>query len=314
MPETGNIIITHHSAASYWLHADLGDKALVVAEGDPRANCACNSKDLQRFDFGFPGFGGRPIHLLVDDKRLTRSSGNIVTHVSAADLPKGSFVKLRKDLYVSSPELCLVQMARYLSEIKLVELAMNLCASYYIHPLTDKIETRKHRLTTPETLSEYARRSSLRGSVKVANCISLAIPDSRSPVETKLSALLRQAPSRGGEGFPGHTLNYHVDAKEHAEIAEQDDFYIDIAYADPQVGIEYYGEEFHKDTAKDRRRLNALRSLGWNILTVEKQQLYNPGLFALFANQLAACLEIELAHPWDWRAKNERLRFDLGLV
>lgn len=314
MTKSGNIIITHHSAASYWLHADLDKVALADAECDPLADCARDSKALKRFDTGFPGFGARPVHLLVDDKRLIRSTRTIITHVSTIDLPSGSFVRLREGLYVSSPELCIVQMARYLTGVQLTELAMNLCASYFIHPLTGEIHGRKNCLATLESLAEYANKSSLRGSRKVVGCLPLAIADSRSPVETKLSILLRQHPGRGGEGFTGHVLNHHVDAADYVDIAEQGKFYIDVAYEEPHVGVEYYGEEYHKDTAKDRRRINALRALGWNVLTLEKQQLYDPKLFALFANQLSTCLGVKVSHPWDWEAKNKKLRYELGIA
>lgn len=314
MSKTGNIIITHHSAASYWLHSDLSENYLFADEQNPLLACSRNSRDLQRFDIGFPGFGAHPIHLMVNDKRLIRASRTIVTHVNTAELPKGSFVKLRDGLYVVSPELCLVQMARYLSDAQLVELAMNLCASYYIHPFTEKIERRKYQVAKPASLADYANKSSLRGSLKVANCMPLVLSGSRSPVETKLSILLRKVTSRGGEGFPVHALNHYVSADDRVNVAEQDDFYIDIAYTKQHVGIEYYGEEFHKDSAKDRRRLNALRAMGWNILTLEKQQLYNADFFGVFSNQLSVCLGVKASRPWDWEVKNRQLRFELGLI
>ena len=314
MSETGNIIITHHSAASYWLHADLTKNNLSADEQSPLLACARNSKDLQRFDTGFPGFGAHPIHLMVNDKRLIRASRTIVTHVNTVELPKGSFVKLRDGLYVVSPELCLVQMARYLSDAQLVELAMNFCASYYIHPLTSRIDKRKHQATTPASLADYVNRSPLRGSLKAANCMPLVLSGSRSPVETKLSILLRKVTSRGGDGFPVHALNHYVSADDRDNVAEQNEFYIDIAYPKQHVGIEYYGEEYHKDSAKDRRRLNALRAMGWSILTLEKQQLYNADLFEVFSNQLSICLGVEASRPWDWDVKNRQLRFELGLI
>ena len=284
------------------------------AELDPLSNCAQSSRALQEFDLGFPGFGERPIHLLVNKQSLLRSTKSIITHASLVEYPKNAFVKLNGNIFVASPELCLVQMSRYLTDVQLGELAMNLCADYFIHPLTGKIEKRSRNITTLGKLHEFARASSLRGAVKARQCLTLALPNSRSPQETKLSILLRRHETQGGEGFPSHIVNYQPDIAKRSHLVEQDVFYIDIAYPRQKVGIEYYGEEYHQDPRKDRRRINGLTSLGWTILTLEKQQLYNPELFAVFTGQLAARLGLRQSRPWNWGYRNRQLRNELGLT
>lgn len=152
------------------------------------------------------------------------------------------------------------------------------------------------------------------GAAKTEKAAGFALEHARSPMEIKAGPLKSLPRSLGGFQFPRPVLNHKVSCEELRSAVEQDYFLVDIAYPTRRIGVEYFGCDTHPDSVADRRRINGLRALGWEILTLDQSQLYDPAAFMVFARQLSILLEHEIKTSPEWLAKHMRLRADLDLV
>lgn len=309
----GTVILSHRSAAQYLLKS----ASPIPSQGDGRETSALKRAAV-------PGISTRasilehpalksPIDLLVSDKSHCRHASDLKCHCGSPRYPRGSFWQLSNGLFIASPELCFVQMACVLPEPLLVELGTNLCAKYYIHPITGKIMSRTP-ITTRAKISRYLTRATdMRGAKAAEHALQWVLDNSASPRETK-SAILLSLPLRyGGYGFRDIVLNLRVDPKSNAHLVEQTYFSIDISIPEKNVGMEYYGEQEHPDPVKDRRRLDALGALGWKMIVVDRQRLNDMDAFEVAALQLAKLSDRRIRRDDRWHARASNLREILGL-
>ena len=307
-------ILSHATAQAYYLTWDLERaKPARPSKASPLPRARASNDVLNMFSNSFIGFGGPPLNLVVPRKELVYANDRVVAHLCGGELPTGSFWRFNDSLYISSPELCFVQMARSLSEPQLVEFGANLCAGYFKDVATDGLPERVP-VTTPEKLARFVDRAKgLRGAVKASRALRWVIANSRSPMETKLYILLVYPKSRGGYGLRFPELNYDVQPGRHESMVEQGWFMLDGCWSDDHVGYEYYGGDHDAAIVSDRRRLDALEALGWNMVVIDKQRLYDPEAFEIAVRQITAHLGIRLRKPTNWEQKNLALRNELGL-
>ena len=309
-------ILSHGTAMSYYRTLDpTHPKAAHVTKAYPLQKASASSDLLNTFNPAYKGFGGAPLDLLVPNRSLVRTSSKLIAHSCEIELPSNSFWKLNDTLYVSSPELCFMQMAQSMSIAQLVELGVNLCSSYFVDVKTGKLPKRKP-VTTPLKLARYVEKlTGAKGAKKAREALKWVVPGSRSPMETKVFVLLCYPKSRGGYGFVLAVLNHDVDPGRSEHLTEQDYFIIDICWPEHFTGVEYYGGDDHDDSiVHDRRRLDALEALGWNMVVIDKQRLYNPDAFDVAANQLASHLNYRIRKDATWQEAHTSLRQDLGLL
>ena len=134
-------------------------------------------------------------------------------------------------------------------------------------------------------------------------------------METKAFVLLCFPRSRGGYGLELATLNHRADPGRYEYLAEQGYFRIDICWPGPCVGAEYFGDEGHRDkVVHDRRRLDALEALGWKMVVIDKQRIYDPESFEVAARQIAGYLNARIRKGGNWEAAHAALREDLDLL
>lgn len=307
-------ILSHATAQTYYLTQDVArPHAARPTKASPLLHARATSDVLGYFNSSFAGFGGPPFNLVVPCKELVYSNERVVARLCGSDLPAGSLWKFTETLYISSPELCFVQMARSLSEPQLTELGANLCACYYKDLASNRLPERLP-VTTPEKLARFVGRAKgLYGAAKSSRALRWVIANSRSPMETKLYILLVYPKSQGGYGLSFPELNYDVQPGRHESMVEQGWFMLDGCWPDDHVGYEYYGGDHDAAIVSDRRRLDALEALGWNMVVIDKQRLYNPDAFDIAVRQIATHLGIRIRKPANWEQKNLALRKELGL-
>ena len=309
------VVLSHGTALAYYRTLDPANpKAARITKVDPLAMARASSDLLKTFNPEYSGFGGLPLDLLVPNRNLVRTSKRIVAHSCEVGLPDKSFWKLNESLYISSPELCFVQMAQTMSVSQLVELGVNLCSNYYIDGANHKLPMRKP-ITTPAKLARYVKSaSSVKGVKKANRALKWVAAGSRSPMETKTYVILCFPRRYGGYGLEMATLNRKVDPGRYAYLADQGFFCIDICWDKERVGVEYFGEEDHEGAVvHDRRRLDALGALGWKMVVIDKQRLYDAESFDVAAHQIAANLNCRIRKKDGWETAHAALREDLEL-
>lgn len=221
---------------------------------------------------------------------------------------------LREGLYLISPELTYLRMAPFKSVTQLAQIAMNLCARYYIDIATGAICNRTAFLTTPDKLQAYCQaHANTRSSQKAMKALQWVYPNSGSPTETIVQLLLTLPQVRGGFALPFTHMNFDVRVGQLACITEQSAYSIDCVNPIKRIGVEYDGRESHPDSSHDKRRRIELKALGWDIFPLEYDTLGNPDRMTKFAHVVAKCMDIRPRRSYAWSSKYLKLRKELGL-
>jgi len=315
MNKPANIIIGDESALHLYLHCDgINRLGVLRTMENPLLSCATTSEQLCAFNSEHPFYGGEPVTVLVPDGQIRRKNSEIRSRVCSPDLPDRSFFRLRDGLYVISPELVLLRMARHVSLVQLIEMSMNLCARYYLDLNTGRIEGRTSFLTSTTQIEEYAMLAQgSNGSSKVRKALRWVLDNSGSPYESKSSLVFRLPLSWGGFGLLFDAMNFDVRAGRLACLAEQNEYCIDMVNIKHHVGFEYDGCDSHEDASHDKRRRNALAALGWTVFPIDKAVLHNPELCEKTAYQLARNMGHRIQKPRNWEEKCVKLRRSLQL-
>ena len=169
-------------------------------------------------------------------------------------------------------------------------------------------------IITPEHMVTYlAQMGGARGIKRARKVADLAYAGAASPMETLLALMLSLPCDLGGFGLPRPQMNYevHIDAQLR-ELSSQETMFVDLAWPDPLVAVEFYGwnEHFGAGPAKvasDASRANSLTALGWTVFHVTYEQVKTVAGITLLARQLASALGVSLPEPSDlelvWRSR-----------
>jgi hypothetical protein len=120
------------------------------------------------------------------------------------------------------------------------------------------------RQCTLEDLGSYVAARKAMRNIRVARReLAHVEPLAQSVQETRTRLLLVDG------GLPRPVAQHRVD------FPEGDSAYLDLAYPELKIGIEYDGEEWHKERrAEDERRRRRLERLGWTIIVLHAQDLF----------------------------------------
>ena len=112
-------------------------------------------------------------------------------------------------------------------------------------------------------------------------------------METKLYLLLCLPQKYGGYNFERPKINSKIDLpKEFALMLHQQWVKPDFLWEGIKLVVEYDGE-YHNDptqAVRDERRRMVLEAMGYTVLTVKKQLVYDPVAFDAFAMMVSAKL------------------------
>ncbi len=258
----------------------------------------CSTKELQ---YENPWGLAQPLHFLVGSGNARKVSRGVVSHVVTTSFPDGSFIRVDKNLIVSSPELCFVQMAGILSLAELVALGYEFCGGYRL----DK-EDEKERgfrddppLTSVVSLHSYVGKAvGMVGRKKAIQALRFIADGSRSPMETALAILLTFPYRLGGYGFPVPLLNYPIEVPAGTRRAHgTTELYSDLYWKEEKVDVEYDSDAYHAhptQLSRDAARRNSLSSAGVTVITVTWGQVVYPTRLREVAEALSKLLNKRL--------------------
>lgn len=263
----------------------------------------------------------RPIEAFVREGARLIDTTLCRSRLCSRDVPIGSFVRVSRRLYVSSPEFCFLQKARELSIGSLVCLGLELCGVYVRRGGADSGLARSAPLCTPSSLGSFLKRSSgihgVRGS---SRAVSHLVANSASPMESILVSLLCLPRMLGGYGLPKPVMNARVNVKHGGLAASYGSFYLcDLYWPQARLAVEYDSDFAHTGSeriASDAERRNSLIDAGITVITVTKRQAYSMPQFDDLAHQVARHLGKRLregAARYDAAARRGRLRREILL-
>ena len=253
-----------------------------------------------------------PIDVLCSKQAMRHNIKRIKQHTLSIDAPSGSFIKVRKDVVVCSPELCFLQMATLLELPKLIMLGYELCGTYSLLS-TSKLKKRDALTTTQKIRAYVTKMSGAHGHTKAMRALSYIQNGAESPMETRLAMLLTLPYKLGGYGFPFPDLNHVVSPTKSARAnANKTHYRCDLFWLDKKLDVEYDSDTHHlgrERIAADAIRRNALISLGVTVVVVTRTQFYDLRQFDKLARQIASLLGRRLRYvPEEFMCKHKELR------
>ncbi len=271
------VLISHDSALEYWRAVPPQvDSSTRVTAPLSVAEYSTTAADLAVFDSVDYGISRTPLHVLGGKDVRRSSAANVKPHTCALASLSGSLVRaIASEVYVSTPEFTFAQMARGLGEVGAAVLGFELCGDYahFSAPVSGFYD-RPALTSTTRIADAFAQLKGFYGLSVAQRALKLVIDGARSPMETVLACMLSFPARLGGFSFEAPRLNYEVSLDETASrLAGLNRCLIDVAWPNQRVGLEYNGAAFHQDAERDRRRAEALRSMGWSIFTVDAAKI-----------------------------------------
>lgn len=287
--------LSHISALEYWRSVRIGSRSFRPVENAHLF--LTESPRKGELDDPGPWWLTRPLHVIVAQDSLRRTSSEVVCHVESSALPFRSVLDTQNGFWVCSPEFCFVQMASILSLVKLVELGFELCGTY---DASDEDLRECAPLTTVERLRAFLETlGPVRGKKKAARALLYVANGSASPRETILTMLLCPPYRLGGYGLEMPQLNHRLDLRRRERrIAGRGYLVCDLYWPCAKLDVEYDGGDHAESERmeKDSMRRDALVSLGVTVLTVTKWQLDDGGEMNAIAHVIAGRLGRQLRY------------------
>ena len=244
-------------------------------------------------DPAFLHLAGGVVHLLAFHPSRRRACENQQWHL-CENVPRDAFVAAGDGSFVSSPELCFLQMATRLDFVELVVLGMELCGFYCIDPYSEEgTGQRVEPLTTHARLEAFLNEAENINGIKKARVALRYIMDgAASPMETAVVLVLTLPYKRGGYGLPRPELNCRIDLDEDAaKLCDNNYCIADLRWpGEHHLVLEYLGVLSHEGAPKmlaDRGRTLALEQMGWDVIEITKDQAMDLAAFDVIARRIA---------------------------
>ena len=266
------IPIVGPSALEFWLSGVADSSAHLLAVKKKRVSLP-DDYDLSHWKKHYQILSTElglsfPVHAMAN-RISDRGSGSFLhACVKSKHLPEQAFIQLNNSIYISSPELCFVQMAEILPFAKLVEIANNLCAIYSIDQQASYGLPEREQIISIADITDFLQRAKgLYGIKKARRAILYATERSRSPVESQMAALAVIPFSQGGFCFPRPEMNLDISLTDHAAMLfKRDSCNCDMVWMDQKVVVEYDSNLSHLTAdqhAYDKGKANALHMSGY---------------------------------------------------
>lgn len=305
-----SIFFSHDTALEH-LRSQAAEREFPLCYAVPRHDVP---RGAALADAGLHAFGihERPYHVLVADAASRGKSQLVRSHVCAAAYPPGSFRRLTHDLYVSSPELCFLQLAPSLSFGRLALLGMELCGGYALDADDSEGFRRREPLSTAAALRRVSQRfSGVKGAKPARLAARFLVDGALSPMEAAVVLLLCAPTSRGGYGLAPPVLNAEVRLTRSSARWPGSRF-CDLYWPARRLAIEYDSNRFHVGAdriARDASRRAQLAREGITVLTLTWDQVRDVIQFHEVALLVAARLQGGFrCSRSDWTSRRAELR------
>ena len=212
-----------------------------------------------------------PVHLIIPDTSLRRSSDWIVSHLWRHPISEGSFLKAADGAYLSSPEFSFLQMAATMKRIELIRLGYELCSYYRLDPRVARGFEERTPLTSKALLASFldtAPRCKARDLAK--SVLPWIAEGAASPRETATSMLCSLPAELGGWELGVPELNYELPVSRGRQRR------VDLFWPARRYGLEYDSDAEHTGAeaiARDSLREKEIELTGVKLGRITNQEL-----------------------------------------
>ena len=273
-------LLSHNSALEYWRTHDLSSEqkpTRAKAEfTDVPYPELCDHPEI-------PPQISSPLHVTVTERSAWRKPRSVICHIALTDIPQGAYRRLGREIYLSSPEACFLQMASHLTLVDLITLGCELCGSYAPWLSSEGLAQRKPRTTVRQLANHLDLSKGSHGIKAARRGVRHVFEEAASPAETALALLLCLPTDLGGYGLPRPLLNKPL--KVQGKIVRCDLFWPDHRFA-----LEYDSNLHHTGAEKinaDSTRRTLIEEKNVHVVSVTWDQVRDARKFDILARAVA---------------------------
>lgn len=296
----------------------VGDCLSAVADTSDRASDlgvlkVGGAKELLRagWERGIPG--DVPLDVVVSPGDTHRTAKSVVRHPASLPLGLGSLCKIGHGEYVFTPEMCFYQVASVsvttlkgkvdarVRIVAVILLGLELCGCYSLSTSKRGFFDRKPLTSVSRLVRTAFELSSCYGISRMREALPWILDGSRSPKESQLYLILCLPAELGGFGLPKPELNHTIDVGRISDgfFAHREICTVDFYWAFARLVVEYDSKAFHADLGTDKvqrddARADALRELGYDVVTITHDDLFDEQRLHAKAEGIAQRLGVEL--------------------
>lgn len=205
-------------------------------------------------------------------------------HVWSAPVPAGAFASLGGGVFLATPELLFLQLARENELPALVLLGYEMCGAYALRRPGAGGAARCHPLTSVAQLRRFLDLvGPVRGTSLARRALRFIADESASPGETAMVFLVCLPRMLGGYGLPLPVMNYRLEVPARMRALVGGGFLqLDACWPEARLALEYDGAQFHSGAelvSRDRLRANRLELLGVSAIAIDKAIVFSAGRF-----------------------------------
>lgn len=290
-----------HTAFEYWLRARCRDVADGNAGRHAFRDCAPSIRSVAHLEKCMP-YLAAPYHCLVPSRSDKRNLANVITHVSSIQYSQGSFVQVAHGIYISSPELCFIQLARDSEQERLIFDGYLLCSKFAFAHETPSEQgglPKRDPVTSTKSIERYlAANSNLPGSAPARKALAHVIDNAASPAEIQTAMRLSTPCRLGGFGLPKPVLNQRIDLSSRArKFASRSYHEADLCWPDAKLILEYDSDREHLNPtthAEDAIKRGVLEEMGYQVIVVTNLQLRSTEEMGKVAQRIAHRLGVRI--------------------
>ena len=291
--EPMSVYFTHQSALSFWRrYREFRHCRPMAVRADQYAGMAPSLLEIRdAAHVALPG--DDELHVSVPEGARRAKARGLMRHRWHRGGERGSYVRVLKGVYVSSPAMLFLELAPDLRLEHLVELGYELCGGFTYSrgsgfcPCLPAV--------APATLERFARAAvRSRGREKAVRAASLVLVGAASPREAHVAMLLTLPPRLGGYGLRRPELNGVVLLDEASRrILGKRSLRCDLLWSQANVALEYESDQFHAGLpayVADSKRRNVLKHLGIDVITLTNAEIKSEAAMDGLASGLARAL------------------------
>lgn len=266
--------------------------------------------------YGVPSDELGVIDVLVVSQKDRRTRRDVACHLyrnGAGGISEAAVHHIFGEIYVVGVPLCALQAAERMSFRECVEYYYELCGCYRMPLDSGESYAECRPATSVEELRDFfAANSGARGVATARRAIEYVRNGARSPMETALIMMIVMPKKEGGLGIRGVEMDYRIPVSKYASrLTRSRNLYCDIFVPSAGLTIEYGGrvhEEVHR-RARDNERTNALRAMGYDVIDVSRENLFDRDGFERTIAAIGKKVGVRPSRlPGDFAERQEDLR------
>jgi hypothetical protein len=246
-----------------------------LAGADQLAACRATGDELRRLG-SIPLDLGKPVHVLVPDRRWRTCKDGITSHTWGGKLSDGALISLGGGILAASPEFNAALEMRGRTPVARALILMSYCGVFAIDEGSEDGFIWRRPLTCIDRLWTFSR--TIKGdpcSAALRDAVLLAGERCRSPLEARLLLALTAPRFMGGLGLAMPRMNHRIDLSEEGRaIWGADSIEGDMVWEARKVDLEANGKLRHRGRfGEDLTRASALESGGYSVRFATARQL-----------------------------------------